>query len=1430
MKQNNKCIKLLSLLFLTVMGSVSIQAQINNQANIKCPGGVNVNSYNGNLNLSRNDLFIKGRRLNFNISFYYNSIECRKNQGFGNGWQFQYSRQYKADSTGINVISSDGRVDHFSGDTSSNRFTAPKGVFDSLIRPQSGSYVLITKSKMKYFFNDVQHKRMTRLEEANGNFLNFTYTDSLLTQISDGAGRSIQLSYTNGKLAQVTDANGSPLRTIKYSYDTNGNLTQVTDPAGNKTKYGSIINGPINTITDKNGNTVDVIYQSNFGVKEVISCITDQRFSYNSATHTTHIVDAVESGNQVTVIQYDANGNVIKKTGNCCGFNVAYAYDKNNKVSKFTNANGDSYEYTYDANGNLLTKKDPLGNASNYTYDPVFSRLLSYKDKNGNITSLTYDGNGNLLQISFPMSVNNYYTYASNGDMITAVDGNGNTTTYSYDNYGNRIAIHQPLGVNHLFAYNSKCQLTAYTDPKGNLSTCQFDVLDRMTTVTDALNQTITLSYDASGNVLSCVDKNNHTSTFGYDALSRLTVFTDALNHSWYSTYDAKSNKLVSTDANGNRRQYAFDNLNRLISQTTPTNDISTFNYDAAGNLIAITLPNGNTVNITYDKLKRRTNFSDNFGTVYSFTYDNVSNLLSVSDGNGNTNNYTYDALDRRIGKTDALGNSATRVYDNNYNLISTKNFDNKLRTFSYDALNRRTNITGTQGTIASLIYDLDGNLISLSDANNNATTYNYDAISRTTQVTYPDATLSTLSYDDVGNITSVTDPNSVVTNYEYDASNKMILRDYPGSNDDVFTYDANGRILTAVNNDATVTFGYDAANRIVSESLNGKTTAYVYDVASNKHTTIYPGGRIISRVFDSRNRLSEIIEGSSTICSFSYDNANRLIKRNINANGTHTNYSYDGNNRMLSMLTNPGSMLNSSFGYDKAGNKLFEKKFHISNKSEQYGYDNSMRLTSFKVGALTGNTIASPIHQSQYNYDLRGNRTSVTTDAQTTNYTSNIMNAYTNLSGAISATMQYDNNGNLVNDGIYIYTYDAQNHLIAVNNGAMSSYKYDALGRRINKKVGSVSTQFFYSAYNEIEYRDSLSNVLSSYVNGLRIDDIVSAQINNNDYYYYKNALGSVNAIANSSGTILERYEYDAFGKVHFYDANYNITSSSSIGNTILFAGRTYDSEIAKYYNRARNYNESTGRFEQRDPKGYFAGDLNLYTYVFNNPVGLIDPFGTDGTHCGDKPKASDRTPDIIDQIGTGTAYEGDLILSPADLISRAAVFVTKAKETKIVAEFVDHFATNPSAGGIVEEFMLRNLKDGIAASEKAAGIAKPIGFLGGLFGAPLAIVSAIGSARTFTDDPTNGHLTDLAVAAAGVASGVVGLAALGGVAAASTPLIGSAGIALAVIGIANTATQLATGHTLGEHIDDGFNAWFDWYYMDLDDEFTGYVPNHCN
>ena len=101
--------------------------------------------------------------------------------------------------------------------------------------------------------------------------------------------------------------------------------------------------------------------------------------------------------------------------------------------------------------------------------------------------------------------------------------------------------------------------------------------------------------------------------------------------------------------------------------------------------------------------------------------------------------------------------------------------------------------------------------------------------------------------------------------------------------------------------------------------------------------------------------------------------------------------------------------------------------------------------------------------------------------------------------------------------------------------------------------------------------------------------------------YYWYQNDhLGTPQKIIETSGRVVWSAVYDSFGNVQI--------ETAEIVNNLRFAGQYHDAETGLYYNLNRYYDPIIGRYLRADPYGE---GLNLYAYVFSNPINLIDPLG---------------------------------------------------------------------------------------------------------------------------------------------------------------------------------------------------------------------------
>jgi RHS repeat-associated protein len=115
--------------------------------------------------------------------------------------------------------------------------------------------------------------------------------------------------------------------------------------------------------------------------------------------------------------------------------------------------------------------------------------------------------------------------------------------------------------------------------------------------------------------------------------------------------------------------------------------------------------------------------------------------------------------------------------------------------------------------------------------------------------------------------------------------------------------------------------------------------------------------------------------------------------------------------------------------------------------------------------------------------------------------------------------------------------------------------------------------------------------------------------------YFLHQDHEGSVTHITDLNGAVIEKYRYDAFGEANIYNAAGTLRTATAYNNRFMFTGREYSNTFGFYEYRARAYHPGLGRFMSEDPKGFDAGDYNLFRYCGNDPEDLTDPMGLD-TH----------------------------------------------------------------------------------------------------------------------------------------------------------------------------------------------------------------------
>ncbi len=170
----------------------------------------------------------------------------------------------------------------------------------------------------------------------------------------------------------------------------------------------------------------------------------------------------------------------------------------------------------------------------------------------------------------------------------------------------------------------------------------------------------------------------------------------------------------------------------------------------------------------------------------------------------------------------------------------------------------------------------------------------------------------------------------------------------------------------------------------------------------------------------------------------------------------------------------------------------------------------------------------------------------------------------------------------------------------------------YDWSNRLVTKTVGTAVTRFGYDGAEAVH--QVLGTVKTNYTYGPGLDEVLAQEQGTTTLYLLRDGLNSTVAATSTTGAVVERYAYDAYGQVQVLNAaRQPVTTAPQ--TPWLFTGRYYHADAKLYDFRNRAYNQRIGRFMQADPIGFAGGDVNLYRYSDNNPVNRFDPDGTTTT-----------------------------------------------------------------------------------------------------------------------------------------------------------------------------------------------------------------------
>ena len=948
-------------------------------------------------------------------------------------------------------------------------------------------------------------------------------------------------------------------------------------------------------------------------------------------------------------------------------------------------------QYFYDANAELAVVRyayfDQPEVVGGSLKTPVWIEKLFLTNAHGQVTAVETD-----VEAGETALVEAEYDVAGNLEKVIDPDGRTTFSTFderdmvwmTFDGYGTTIEVHKE------YFYDSEGKLTHHLEPfdGGHVRTDRvYDGLDRPEALLATGKFQIVDTFDAASRLLTRVTENWNGA--GYVEVERAEYEYD----DWHDGYTKATSFVYSTDGTQllrtNYESIDYGPSSKVASIGRNGTPYLWFSYDTQGRLSAMFDGDGNREDYSYDP-------EDGYLEIHTRTlHDEVDGSLAVYE-----KRYERDPAGRVIEAQYVAPGEPDRVYKYGYdsvdNLVFMEEPNGQVteRVHGYDG--RRLEVlrdvdagTGQASSHEQYDYSSGGRLTHATDDRNKTVSFVRDLRGRLTDEVNADGSKWSWDYDEAGYIERTTTPTGKTFDLTYDTwgrpETRTIKLGTTVLRTDTYVWNAQGHLesATKVENGVTsiVTFTRDSEGRVLTESQDGAQVTYLRDGLGRLQRLIGPSGHFREYAYDEHQRVQSVHQGQggtlgSEIVGFEWFGPGGALSRATKNGGSAGVLSVgrDGFSSVTSLETevSGSNVLGYSYDFDQSRRVRYEKREHQANKGDVYSYDGMNRLIGFIRDSKdpvtqADNPGAGILFGEKKDYVLTGtnHRQSVVTSSFSGNSSTESYvvhpdrNHYTNVGGQ-TRTQSLD--GNLLTHGSRSFVYDATDNLISVKDGGVTvaSFTYDALGRRLSKTVGNVTTRYVYAGpwlIEEYQKDGSSPEVLDAvHYHGTGVDDVLMskrvdrADLDSDgdfgeliDLYHHSDRQGSRTALTLGNGSVVESYRYDVYGEPTVFNSGGSPVASIPSGNSFLYTGREYDQSTGYYHYRARTYDPATGSFLQEDPLG-LADGLNPVAYVLASPTMFADPMGTSAI--------SDAAADIWDFLQANRRLLGTIIDTVLDIL----------------------------------------------------------------------------------------------------------------------------------------------------------------------------------
>jgi RHS repeat-associated protein len=859
--------------------------------------------------------------------------------------------------------------------------------------------------------------------------------------------------------------------------------------------------------------------------------------------------------NHEIAFEYDKAGR-LEWVRDACGRLVWLERDERGRVTKLKLPlpKGDGFyvhrAYAYDRRGDLAQVTDALQHSWRFEY--VTHLLVRETDRTGLSFYFEYDGLGQDAWCTRTWGDGGIYDHKLAYDKVKKVtfvtDSLGHTTQYHMNLAGLVVKVVDPLGGETRHQYDPRTlQETDEIDALGNARHWEFDPRGNCTRAVEADGATVIVDFDPQGRAIRKVDPGGGE---------------------WRWEYGSPSGRLPvrEVDPRGVTTEYRL-HAGLVREVVHPAGARTSFEYDRQKNRTVLRGDDGAETRFWHDALGRLVKTTNARGGKRTARHDVLGRIVEVREPDGNVRQLEYDPEGNVTAYRD-LWREGAYGYTGLHKLARQEEGGAQLR-MEYDTEDRPAALVNEKGERHCFVRDERGLVVEEVGFAGGIWRYRRDAAGRVIQERRPSGALSTVAYDPAGRVASVS---------------------YADGTSEEFGYFPDGALRWASNESGKVEFERNERGQVTAERRGEHVIRSRYGLDGWRESLDSTLGARQVALREPWGGLTRLVAGPCEL-SFERDPLGAELERKM-PGGLTLRWERDAAGRPTSrrLASTTASLGSRSFVWEP-GDRLTETSDSTHGRT-RYRHD--------RRGWLVEAEFADGGRQQRIP-DPAGNlHRAPLLDDRTFGPGGRLLRT-----GGTSCA--YDADGNLVEkrsaDGsTWRYMWNGAGRLRQVQrpDGLQVTFAYDALGRRVSKRVGDAEVRFVWDGDVVLHELHGGEDPTTWYFEPETFAPLLKEQ-GGRRYAVVTDHVGTPTELYDEGGTLAWQMQLDAYGA-----GEPEVAATSCPWR---WPGQYEDPETGLYYNRFRYYDPDAGSYISQDPIG-LAGDTNPYAYV-RCPLSELDPQG---------------------------------------------------------------------------------------------------------------------------------------------------------------------------------------------------------------------------